>query len=306
MQVAQLPDSHEKGGARPAWRAVCRIVVPGRCWVDSVRPSSSIVTRTSVAPSGGGGGRGGGAGEKRSTWSRAGVTPAPEQGALDGVHEGLGAAQVARPAPGSVGQRQDRLLVDEPLLVVEMVDHPEAVGVRAAEEVELLGEDHGGPVPIGVQQVHPPVGAGQGRLEEGENRSDPAPGGEGDDVLVLLGELEEPGGEPHLDEVAGGHVVAEEIGHEATRHPLHRDLELGVDPGRRGHGVAPDVLGPGYLSPDVHELAGPVGVRLAQLRWDIEHKRARLLGLPDNPQHSQGVIAQVTWGATSVRRELRP
>ena len=31
---------------------------------------------------------------------------------------------------------------------------------------------------------------------------------------------------------------------------------------------------PATSDPDVHELAGPVGVRLAQLRWDIEHKRA--------------------------------
>ena len=44
MQVAQLPDSQENGGDMPSWRAVCRIVVPGRCSVVSVRPSSSIVT----------------------------------------------------------------------------------------------------------------------------------------------------------------------------------------------------------------------------------------------------------------------
>ena len=44
MQVAQLPDSHENGGDIPIWRAVCRIVVPGRCSAVSVRPSSSIVT----------------------------------------------------------------------------------------------------------------------------------------------------------------------------------------------------------------------------------------------------------------------
>ena len=30
MQVAQLPDSHEKGGDIPSCRAVCRRVVPGR------------------------------------------------------------------------------------------------------------------------------------------------------------------------------------------------------------------------------------------------------------------------------------
>ena len=49
MQVAQLPASQEKGGDIPIWRAVCRIVVPGRCSVVSVRPASSIVTWDATA-----------------------------------------------------------------------------------------------------------------------------------------------------------------------------------------------------------------------------------------------------------------
>ena len=44
MHVAQLPASQENGGDMPIWRAVCRIVVPGRCSAVSIRPSSSIVT----------------------------------------------------------------------------------------------------------------------------------------------------------------------------------------------------------------------------------------------------------------------
>src|SRR3954452_860968 len=49
MHVAQLPDSHEKGGDIPICRAVCRIVVPFRCSVASVRPSSTMVTRIPLA-----------------------------------------------------------------------------------------------------------------------------------------------------------------------------------------------------------------------------------------------------------------
>ena len=76
MQVAQLPASHEKGGDIPIWRAVCRIVVPGRCSVVSVRPSSSIVTCDGPGaprrPRLGGSGTGS-AGVNRSMWIRAGV-----------------------------------------------------------------------------------------------------------------------------------------------------------------------------------------------------------------------------------------
>ena len=49
MQVAQLPDSQENGGDMPICRAACRIVVPGRWSVLSVRPSTARWRASGVA-----------------------------------------------------------------------------------------------------------------------------------------------------------------------------------------------------------------------------------------------------------------
>ena len=122
MQVAQLPDSQENGGDMPIWRAVCRIVVPGRCSVDSVRPSSSMVTCE-------GAGSSPSVTDLRDPLVRGepldvdpvGSTPSAQQGGLHDVHERGRAADVEVGVHGGVDELADIVRTDEPVVDVEVV-----------------------------------------------------------------------------------------------------------------------------------------------------------------------------------------
>ena len=157
MHEAQLPDSHEKGGDRPTWRAVCSRVVPAWWSVESARPSSSMVTRV-VVTSAGTGSRAAGcsAGVKRSTWIRAGSTPRVDQGLLDEVHEGRRAADVEVGVVGLFDDLGDLARIDESLVDVDVELDGQAVGVALLEGVDLGPEDDRVVVPVGVEQVDPP------------------------------------------------------------------------------------------------------------------------------------------------------
>ena len=75
MHVAQLPASHENGGAMPIWRAVCRIVVPGR-WSVGLGAAVELdrhARRRRRRVRGRLGEAAGSAGVKRSMWMRLGV-----------------------------------------------------------------------------------------------------------------------------------------------------------------------------------------------------------------------------------------
>ena len=94
-----------------------------------------------------------------------------------GPHTKVGSGGVADERAHGVG-------IDEAPLDIEVVDRLEAVGVALDEGVELGREDDGVAVAVGVVQAHPPVGGGEGALEQREHGGDAAAGAERDEVAV--------------------------------------------------------------------------------------------------------------------------
>ena len=67
--------------------------------------------------------------------------------------------------------------------------------------------------------------------------------------------------------------VVEPVRHQAARHPLHGDGQVGVGLGRARHRVAAQHLVVAQVHAERAELAGPVGEGLPQLGGDVEHER---------------------------------
>ena len=194
------------------------------------------------------------------------------------------------------GELDDLVLVDEAPVGVEMVDDLQAVAGLLAQVPERRVEDHAAGVTIGVEEPGPVGRVAEDRLEDREDRRDPAAPGEGHDVAGVRPPAEHAGREGGLHRGAGSQPVQHPIGDDPVGHPLDRDLQLVVDGRRRRHRVAAEVRRAVDVATEGQELAGLVVVAVPQLGRNVEHQRAGVVRLGNHRPNPQRVEPMVVAG----------
>ena len=171
------------------------------------------------------------------------------------------------------------------------MDDRQARRVRFSECLELVLEDDGFFVAVGIQQRDAAASLGQHRAQDGKHRRDAAAAGQQQKVAIERARMEHAGRHHHLDGVASADVVANPVGAAPAGDALDRDARRVVHTGRARHGVAARHMAPVDAKAQRQELARLVGKGSGQIGWHIERHRLGVVGFVHHGAYAQRMVS---------------
>ncbi len=111
--------------------------------------------------------------------------------------------------------------------------------------------------------------------------------------MVAVPDAEHAGRLRHFEDVAGSDAVVEPVGDHAVGDALDGDGEIRVRLRRARHRIAAEYVVAADAGSERAELTGPIPKRVAEVRGDIEHERARVVRLVDHRLHRDAMEAVI-------------